>query len=119
VDDRAAALACLQNDRVTRSAPPRTTRTNPTNGLAVASLVVSIVSITGCLGLASPVGVVLGHRARRQIRDTGEQGDGLARAAIIVGWLGVVLLLLAIAVVAVLVASESGSGPCNPDAAGC
>jgi hypothetical protein len=104
---------------MTYSAPPPTTRSSSTNGLAIASLVVSIVSITGCLGLTSIVGAILGHRARRQIRDTGEQGDGLARAGIIIGWLGVVLLVAVVAVTVVLVASESGSGPCNPDAAGC
>jgi hypothetical protein len=51
----------------------------PTNGLAIASLVCSVVGI----GL---VGAILGHVARRQIRQTGEQGDGLALAGIIVGW---------------------------------
>ena len=42
----------------------------------------------------SPVGLVLGIVARRQIRQTGEQGDGLALAGIIVGGIGTALAVL-------------------------
>src|SRR5262245_39044121 len=49
-----------------------------TNGLAIAALVCAVA------GLA-PVGAILGHVARRDIRLTGEDGDGLALAGIIVG----------------------------------
>jgi hypothetical protein len=35
-----------------------------------------------------PVGLALGISARRQIRRTGEEGDGLALAGIIVGSIG-------------------------------
>ena len=52
----------------------------PTNGLAIASLVCAV------LGLG-PVAAILGHVARRQIRETGEQGDGMALAGVIVGWI--------------------------------
>src|SRR5262245_53824683 len=51
----------------------------PTNGLAIASMIVSLVGF-------GPVGAILGHIARRQIRERGEQGDGFALAGIIVGW---------------------------------
>lgn len=56
-----------------------------TNGLAIASLVVSLCGLLFCL--SAPVGAVLGHVARGQIRERGENGDGLALAGIIVGWL--------------------------------
>jgi curved DNA-binding protein CbpA len=56
-----------------------------TNNLAVASLVVSLCGLLFCV--SAPVGAVLGHVARGQIRDRGENGDGLAMAGIIVGWL--------------------------------
>lgn len=56
----------------------------PTNGLAIAALVCSIAGVA--TGLSAPVGAVLGHVARRQIRERGEQGDGMALAGIIVGW---------------------------------
>jgi hypothetical protein len=56
----------------------------PTNGMAVAAMV---CSLTGLLTFFSaPVGAILGHVARRQIRERGEEGDGMALAGIIVGW---------------------------------
>jgi hypothetical protein len=51
----------------------------PTNTMAILALVMAFVF--------APVGLILGIVARRQIRQTGEQGDGLALAGIIVGGL--------------------------------
>jgi hypothetical protein len=62
-----------------------------TNGLAIASLVL------GCLWmywLGSILALVLGYVAKRQIKQTGEQGGGLATAGIVLGWIGIVMLLL-------------------------
>jgi len=60
-----------------------------TSGLAIASLIVSIV---GC-GWLSLVAVILGHLARGQIRrERGLQGAGLALAGLILGYLGIVCL---------------------------
>ena len=56
-----------------------------TNQLAIVALVLSVAGLVFCL--AAPVGAILGHAARSQIRDRGEQGDGLALAAIVIGWL--------------------------------
>jgi Domain of unknown function (DUF4190) len=56
----------------------------PTNGMAIAALVCSLAGII--TGISAPVGAILGHIARRQIRASGEQGDGMALAGIIVGW---------------------------------
>ena len=58
----------------------------PTNTLAILALVMAFVF--------SPVGLVLGVVARRQIRETHEQGDGLALAGIIVGGIGTALAVL-------------------------
>lgn len=60
-----------------------------TNSLAIAAFVISLVACT-------PVGLYLGYRARSQIRETGEQGAGFALAAIIIGWIGVVFLVLTV-----------------------
>jgi hypothetical protein len=35
----------------------------------------------------APVGIVLGHMARRQIAQTGEEGQGLATAGLIIGYI--------------------------------
>jgi hypothetical protein len=58
----------------------------PTNGLAIASLIVSLAGLFTC-GLSSIVGAILGHVARRQIRERGDAGDGLALGGIIAGWI--------------------------------
>jgi hypothetical protein len=58
----------------------------PTNGLAIASLIVSLAGLFTC-GLTSLVGAILGHVARKQIRERGEAGDGLALGGIISGWI--------------------------------
>ncbi|HEX6499636.1 MAG TPA: DUF4190 domain-containing protein [Micromonosporaceae bacterium] len=65
--------------------PPVVAVPQPTNGLAIASLVLSLAGIASC-GLTSLVGAILGHVARRQIRERGESGDGLALAGIVCGW---------------------------------
>lgn len=68
--------------------PPRT------NGLAIAALVLSLVGFTSCI--TGPIGAIMGHVAMRQIRETGEGGEGLAKAAIIVGWIVTALLVVVI-----------------------
>ncbi|XTZ14042.1 DUF4190 domain-containing protein [Micromonospora echinospora] len=66
----------------------------PTNSLALVSLILSVLGITSCI--TAPIGAILGHVARRQIRERGEDGDGLAKAGIIVGWVLTGLIGLAI-----------------------
>lgn len=73
-----------------------------TNGLAVASLVASIIGWTAIPFLASIAAVVLGHMAQAQIRRTGEQGAGLATAGLIIGYAGIVLQGLGIVLLIVL-----------------
>lgn len=50
----------------------------PTNGTAIAALVLSL--------LIAPIGLILSYVARSQIRRTGQGGAGIATAAMIVGW---------------------------------
>lgn len=65
-----------------------------TNGLAVAALVCGIGQFA--VGFPATIAaIILGHKARRRIRMTGEQGDGLARTGLVLGYLGLGLLLLA------------------------
>jgi ABC-type Fe3+ transport system permease subunit len=68
--------------------PPAYTRTvippapvssaRSTNRLAILSLVMAFVF--------APAGIVLGYMAKRQIRRTGDEGDGLATAGLIAGY---------------------------------
>jgi hypothetical protein len=62
-----------------------------TNVNAVVSLIFGILWL---FWLGSLVAVVCGHKARNQIRRTGEAGDGAAIAGLILGYLGVVTFLL-------------------------
>lgn len=67
-----------------------------TNGMAIASLVLSLCGLLTC-GASSLVGAILGHVSRRQIRERGEAGDGMALAGIITGWIIFVLGMLGVA----------------------
>ena len=82
--------------------PPGYGYPRPTNTLAILALVMAFVF--------SPVGLVLGIVARRQIRETGEQGDGLALAGIIVGGLGTALAVLAFLFFFIALASVGSVG---------
>jgi hypothetical protein len=66
--------------------------TPPRNSLAVAALICALAGVVTCV--TAPVGAILGHVARRQIRERGESGDDIARIAIISGWSLTVVMLL-------------------------
>jgi hypothetical protein len=76
-----------------------------TNGAAVASLVCGFIPIVGAIPA-----VILGHVARGQIRQTGERGDGMAVAGLVLGYLAITFWLFALLVIA----SHSGGGPVGP-----
>jgi len=61
-------------------APP--SQAKRTNSFAIAALVCGIVQFAGLF----PAGIILGHRALRKIRETGEDGYGLAKAGLILGY---------------------------------
>lgn len=94
----------------------------PTNGLAIASLVISIAALPLaclCYGipgvLLGPTGAIMGHVSRRQIQQDGQQGDGLALAGMIIGWIVAGLSILGIAaVVATVVFSNEYSDVSTP-----
>jgi uncharacterized membrane protein len=65
-------------------------RTNP---LAIAALACALGQ-PFTLMLSTIPAVVLGHVARNQIRRTGDDGRGLALAGLVLGWAGVVVILL-------------------------
>ena len=73
--------------------PPTAYRSPGTSGFAIASLVLSLVG--GC-GIGSVLAIVFGNRAKREIRESRGQltGEGMATAGIIVGWVGLVGMVL-------------------------
>lgn len=75
----------------------------PTNGMAIAAMVVSIVGMAGMCAwgplsiVVSPVGAILGHAAKRRVKATGESGDTMAVVGIVLGWIGLGLSILMLA----------------------
>jgi len=68
--------------------PPLYPAPPPTNGLAVASLVLGIVSLACSQCITAIPGVILGHIALKQIRASGgtQGGRGLAIAGLVTGY---------------------------------
>jgi uncharacterized protein DUF4190 len=64
-----------------------------TNGKAIAALITSIAGLLFC-GVPSVVGVVLGIIAMRETKRTGQDGYGMALAAVIVGALVTVIFVI-------------------------
>jgi hypothetical protein len=66
--------------------PYATARPSGTNGKAIGALVTSLVSVSlcGCF-IPSLVGVILGFIAMAETKRTGQDGHGMALAAVIVG----------------------------------
>ena len=86
----------------------------PTNGKAQASLwsALGLLLLSCCmLGVLGVIPIILGVQARREIRESGgrQGGDAMALAGIIIGALAVVISVLAIAFVALHLASDGSS----------
>ena len=76
-----------------------------TNSLAVASLICALAQ--PFMGVTTIPAIILGHMARGQIRRTGEDGDGLATAGLVLGWVGLGVAMLLI----LLIAAHAGQAP--------
>jgi len=68
----------------------------PVSSTAVAALACGIgVFLT--MGLTAIPAIILGHMARRQVRETGERGDGMALTGVALGWAGIALMAVVVA----------------------
>ena len=75
---------------------PPAARAPGTNGHAVVALVLGILGWTLIPFLGSLGAIVFGHLARGQIRRQPQDGDGLALAGLILGWISVALWILGV-----------------------
>ncbi|AAT89027.1 hypothetical protein ATY41_02475 [Leifsonia xyli subsp. xyli] len=84
--------------------PPQYGYTPPAPGYNPISIVAFVLAF-----FTSAIGVILGFVALSQIKRTGEQGRGLAIAAIVIGFaeFALVVLLIVIAIVAAGIAAAS------------
>jgi uncharacterized membrane protein HdeD (DUF308 family) len=75
--------------------PPPPAAFRPTNTMAILALVFAFVF--------SPLGIVFGIIARRQIRRTGEGGQGLATAGLVLGIIFTAITVLSIILMVALI----------------
>ena len=74
------------------SGPPQTP---PNNGMAIVSLILGCLGILSCGFFIFSLGaVIFGHVAQSQIRRTGEQGNGMAVAGLVMGYITILLGLI-------------------------
>ncbi|MGN9911871.1 DUF4190 domain-containing protein [Phytohabitans sp. LJ34] len=80
--------------------PPQSSSTNV---MAILSLVFAFIF--------APVGIVLGHIAKKQIKERGEQGSGLATAGLVLSYIftGLTLAFCCIGVIAAIATDGSGT----------
>jgi hypothetical protein len=81
-----------------------------TNGLAVAALVCGVAQIAFLGPLVGIPAIILGHVARSRIRQTGEQGAGMALAGLILGYIGLALTVIFV-IILIAVASSVSTNP--------
>jgi hypothetical protein len=83
--------------------PPPYAPVASTNTMAILALVFAFIF--------APAAIVLGHIAKKQIRQSGEQGEGLATAGLWLGYIftGLYLAFCALWLIVVVAAGTSGS----------
>jgi hypothetical protein len=112
-----AARTYADLDRLTADLPrrpfypdaPRPAMPRRTNGYAVAALVWGAGHpVAG--GRTTNPAIVLGHVARRQIRETGEDGRALATWGLILGWAGAAAATLLVLLIMAFVFTRTAPG---------
>jgi hypothetical protein len=79
--------------------PPQYAAPPQTHTMAIVSLVFGLLGITGvCAGIGPIVAIICGNMALGDIRAHPNQygGEGIAKAGVIIGWVGVALAVCAI-----------------------
>lgn len=78
-----------------------------TSSLAVVSLIFGILAYVFLPGIGALVAVICGHSARSEIRRAPAgsiDGDGIALAGLILGWIQIGLMLIALVIVILIIA---------------
>jgi hypothetical protein len=72
----------------------------PMNGLAVAALVCGVAAFV--TGITFIPAIICGHLGRREIRRTGERGDGMAIAGLVCGYVAGILSIAVVLIIGLL-----------------
>jgi hypothetical protein len=81
-----------------------------TNSLARASLVLGVAEFF-TMGLTAIPAIICGHMAKREMRQTGQRGDGLATSGLVLGYMAVIFwgILIVLSIVGAVI-SATGTG---------
>jgi uncharacterized protein DUF1707/uncharacterized protein DUF4190 len=82
-----------------------------TNSLARASLVLGVAEFF-TMGLTAIPAIICGHMAKKEMRQTGQRGDGLATSGLVLGYMAVIFwgILIALSIVSVVITSTGTGG---------
>jgi uncharacterized membrane protein len=85
-----------------------------TNSLARASMILGVAEFFS-MGLTAIPAVICGHIAKREMRLSGQRGDGLATAGLVLGYMAIifwaVIIVLAVLGAAISIAGQGGAPP--------
>jgi Domain of unknown function (DUF1707)/Domain of unknown function (DUF4190) len=82
-----------------------------TNALARAALVLGVAEFF-TMGLTAIPAIICGHMAKREMRQTGQRGDGLATSGLVLGYMAVIFwgILIALSIVGAVISASGGVG---------
>ena len=82
-----------------------------TNSLARAALVLGVAEFF-TMGLTAIPAIICGHMAKREMRQTGQRGDGLATSGLVLGYMAVIFwgILIALSIVGAVITASGGVG---------
>ena len=83
-----------------------------TNSLARASMILGVAEFFS-MGLTAVPAVICGHVAKREMRQTGQRGDGLATAGLVLGYMAIIFwgVLIVLAVLGAAIQVSGGATP--------
>ena len=87
-----------------------------TNSLARAALVLGVAEFF-TMGLTAIPAIICGHMAKREMRQTGQRGDGLATSGLVLGYMAVIFwgILIVLSIVGAVISATGTPGGCGSE----
>ncbi len=82
-----------------------------TNSLARASMILGVAEFFS-MGLTAIPAVICGHVAKREMRQTGQRGDGLATAGLVLGYMAIIFwgIIIVLSILGAAISMSGGVG---------